>query len=158
MSIDVFEDFRFHVAQYLRFIIKRRRVSEAVILKNVRTEFETNKAKFHSRIAIAEQALVLRARELFHTAGDHIEEARQLKMRCMPFMPCEAPFPLNVVRQGCNLTQRNSRARFLDSTWMAGRLLCRRATIHHLDYRLSWTIPFVNSSRSLHPIPNSGTI
>jgi hypothetical protein len=35
---------------------------------------ETDTARLSERIAAAEWALVLRARELFHTPGDHIEE------------------------------------------------------------------------------------
>ena len=36
--------------------------------------FETNTAELPDRIADAEKALALRARELFQTTGDHIEE------------------------------------------------------------------------------------
>ena len=36
--------------------------------------FEVDKTKLPERIAQAEKALVLRARELFHRAGDNIEE------------------------------------------------------------------------------------
>ncbi len=36
--------------------------------------FETNTAELPDRIADAERALALRARELFQTIGDHIEE------------------------------------------------------------------------------------
>jgi hypothetical protein len=36
--------------------------------------FETDCSKLGERIAEAEKALVFRARELFQTAGDHIEE------------------------------------------------------------------------------------
>jgi hypothetical protein len=38
-----------------------------------------DRAKLHNRITIAEQALVLRARELFQTAGDHIEEGEAIE-------------------------------------------------------------------------------
>jgi hypothetical protein len=40
--------------------------------------FEPDPAKLAERIAQAEQALVLRSRELFHLAGDHIEEEHAL--------------------------------------------------------------------------------
>ena len=36
--------------------------------------FETNPTQLPDRIADAERALTLRARELFQTSGDHIEE------------------------------------------------------------------------------------
>ena len=36
--------------------------------------FETDAAKFPHRIAEAEKAIALRARELFQTAGNHIDE------------------------------------------------------------------------------------
>lgn len=36
--------------------------------------FETDKERMAQRIADAEQALVVRARELFHASGDHLEE------------------------------------------------------------------------------------
>ncbi|MGA9529453.1 MAG: hypothetical protein WBS24_15165 [Terriglobales bacterium] len=36
--------------------------------------FERDSSRLSQRIAEAEWALVLRARELFHTPGDHIEE------------------------------------------------------------------------------------
>jgi hypothetical protein len=40
--------------------------------------FESDSAKINHRIAEAERALVLRARELFHESGDNIEEAEAL--------------------------------------------------------------------------------
>ena len=40
--------------------------------------FEVDKTKLPERIAQAEKALALRARELFHTAGDNIEEEQAL--------------------------------------------------------------------------------
>ena len=40
--------------------------------------FEVDKTKLPERIAQAEKALVLRARELFHKAGDSIEEEQAL--------------------------------------------------------------------------------
>ncbi|MGH9644275.1 MAG: hypothetical protein ACRD3Q_17865 [Terriglobales bacterium] len=40
--------------------------------------FEVDSAKLPERIAQAEMALVLRARELFHAPGDNIEEAEAL--------------------------------------------------------------------------------
>jgi len=40
--------------------------------------FEVDKTKLPERIAQAEKALVLRARELFHRAGDNIEEEQAL--------------------------------------------------------------------------------
>jgi hypothetical protein len=40
--------------------------------------FEVDKARLPERIAQAEKALVLRARELFHIAGDNIEEEQAL--------------------------------------------------------------------------------
>jgi hypothetical protein len=40
--------------------------------------FESDSAKLPQRIADAEQALVLRARELFHATGDNIEEEEAL--------------------------------------------------------------------------------
>ena len=40
--------------------------------------FEIDNAKLPERIAQAEEALVLRARELFHLAGDNIEEEQAL--------------------------------------------------------------------------------
>lgn len=40
--------------------------------------FEVDKTKLPERIAQAEKALALRARELFHAAGDNIEEEQAL--------------------------------------------------------------------------------
>ena len=40
--------------------------------------FEVDKTKVPGRIAQAEKALALRARELFHIAGDNIEEEQAL--------------------------------------------------------------------------------
>jgi hypothetical protein len=40
--------------------------------------FESDHAKITDRIAEAERALVVRARELFHESGDNIEEAEAL--------------------------------------------------------------------------------
>ena len=40
--------------------------------------FEVDKARLPDRIAEAEEALALRARELFHVAGDNIEEGEAL--------------------------------------------------------------------------------
>ena len=40
--------------------------------------FEVDKTRLPERIAQAEVALVVRARELFHTAGDNIEEEQAL--------------------------------------------------------------------------------
>ena len=40
--------------------------------------FEVDKTKLAERIAQAEEALVARARELFHPAGDNIEEEQAL--------------------------------------------------------------------------------
>jgi hypothetical protein len=40
--------------------------------------FEIDKTKLPERIAQAEKALALRARELFHIAGDNIEEGEAL--------------------------------------------------------------------------------
>ena len=40
--------------------------------------FEVDNARLPERIAQAEKALALRARELFHTAGDNIEEEQAL--------------------------------------------------------------------------------
>lgn len=40
--------------------------------------FEVDPSKVAERIAEAERALVLRARELFHISGDHIEEEEAL--------------------------------------------------------------------------------
>ncbi len=40
--------------------------------------FEVDKARLPDRIAEAEEALVVRARELFHIAGDNIEEEQAL--------------------------------------------------------------------------------
>ena len=40
--------------------------------------FEVDKTKLPERIAQAEEALALRARELFHVAGDNIEEGEAL--------------------------------------------------------------------------------
>jgi hypothetical protein len=40
--------------------------------------FEVDNARLPERIAQAEKALALRARELFHIAGDHIEEEQAL--------------------------------------------------------------------------------
>ena len=40
--------------------------------------FEVDKTKLPERIAQAEKALALRARELFHIAGDNIEEEQGL--------------------------------------------------------------------------------
>lgn len=36
--------------------------------------FETDKERMVQKIAIAKTALVVRARELFHTTGDHLQE------------------------------------------------------------------------------------
>ncbi|MGA8504143.1 MAG: hypothetical protein WB762_00900 [Candidatus Sulfotelmatobacter sp.] len=40
--------------------------------------FEVDKTRLPDRIAQAEEALVVRARELFYIAGDHIEEEQAL--------------------------------------------------------------------------------
>ena len=40
--------------------------------------FEIDKTRLPERIAQAEEALVVRARELFHIAGDNIEEEQAL--------------------------------------------------------------------------------
>ena len=40
--------------------------------------FEVDKTRLPDRIAQAEEALVVRARELFHIAGDNIEEEQAL--------------------------------------------------------------------------------
>ena len=40
--------------------------------------FEVDKTRIPGRIAQAEEALVVRARELFHMAGDNIEEEQAL--------------------------------------------------------------------------------
>ena len=40
--------------------------------------FEVDKTRVPDRIAQAEEALALRARELFHVAGDNIEEGKAL--------------------------------------------------------------------------------
>jgi hypothetical protein len=40
--------------------------------------FEVDKTRLPDRIARAEEALVVRARELFHLAGDNIEEEQAL--------------------------------------------------------------------------------
>jgi hypothetical protein len=40
--------------------------------------FEVDKTRIPERIAQAEEALVVRARELFHIAGDNIEEEQAL--------------------------------------------------------------------------------
>ena len=40
--------------------------------------FEVDKTRLPDRIAQAEEALVVRARELFHMAGDNIEEEQAL--------------------------------------------------------------------------------
>ena len=40
--------------------------------------FELDKTRLPGRIAQAEEALVIRARELFHIAGDNIEEEQAL--------------------------------------------------------------------------------
>jgi hypothetical protein len=40
--------------------------------------FEVDKTRLADRIAQAEEALVVRARELFHIAGDNIEEEQAL--------------------------------------------------------------------------------
>ncbi len=40
--------------------------------------FELDKTRLSDRIAQAEEALVVRARELFHLAGDNIEEEQAL--------------------------------------------------------------------------------
>jgi hypothetical protein len=40
--------------------------------------FEVDKTRLPDRIARAEEALVVRARELFHVAGDNIEEEQAL--------------------------------------------------------------------------------
>jgi hypothetical protein len=44
--------------------------------------FEVDKTRLPERIARAEEALVMRARELFHEAGDNIEEGEPLMTRC----------------------------------------------------------------------------
>jgi len=40
--------------------------------------FEVDRSRLPGRIAKAEEAVALRVRELFHVAGDHIEEAEAL--------------------------------------------------------------------------------
>ena len=40
--------------------------------------FEVDSAKLSERIAKAENSLILRSRELFHSSGDHIEEEHAL--------------------------------------------------------------------------------
>ncbi len=42
------------------------------------TLFEVDKTRLPDRIAQAEEALALRARELFHVAGDNIEEEQAM--------------------------------------------------------------------------------
>ena len=54
--------------------------------------FESDEKKLSERIAEAEWALVLRARELFYTAGDHIEEESDLN---------DAKYALNALRNAC---------------------------------------------------------
>ena len=51
--------------------------------------FESDLTKLSKRIAAAEQALVLRAGELFHATGDHIEEEEALN---------KAMYSLNALR------------------------------------------------------------
>ena len=51
--------------------------------------FEVDKTRLPDRIARAEKALALRARELFHEAGDNIEEGEALD---------DAMYALNALR------------------------------------------------------------
>jgi hypothetical protein len=51
--------------------------------------FKVDKSRLPDRIAQAEEALVLRARELFHEAGDNIEEGEA---------PDDAMYALNALR------------------------------------------------------------
>ena len=55
--------------------------------------FESDTVKLPERIAEAEQALVLRARELFHATGDNIEEEEALD---------NAMYSLNALRGAYN--------------------------------------------------------
>src|ERR1700720_4265856 len=50
--------------------------------------FETDKEKIPSRIADAEQAIVARARELFFSSTDNIEEDQALDALCTRYEPC----------------------------------------------------------------------
>jgi len=51
------------------------------------TLFELDASKASDRIAEAETALVTRARELFNTAGDNIEEEQAVHEDVMPCTP-----------------------------------------------------------------------
>ena len=60
--------------------------------------FETDKSKLSVRIADAELALVLRARELFHADEDHIEEEQALD---------DAMYALHALRSALALSCRD---------------------------------------------------
>ena len=60
--------------------------------------FEADKGKLSERIADAEAALVLRARELFHADGDHIEEEEALD---------DAMYALHALRNTVELFRRD---------------------------------------------------
>ena len=52
---------------------------------------EADLTKLPKRIADAETALVIRARDLFYASGDKIEEERVWTMRCASFTLCVVP-------------------------------------------------------------------
>lgn len=54
---------------------------------------EADRSKLPTCIAEAEKAVVVRARELFHSAGDHIEEAQALD---------ETMYALHALRKACH--------------------------------------------------------
>jgi hypothetical protein len=58
--------------------------------------FESDSARITDRIAEAERALVIRARELFHESGDNIEEAEALD---------NAMYSLNALKNVCRRGQ-----------------------------------------------------
>jgi hypothetical protein len=64
--------------------------------------FEVDKTRLPDRIAQAEEALALRARELFHVAGDNIEEGEALD---------DAMYALHALRSTSQINHRLNAAR-----------------------------------------------
>jgi hypothetical protein len=85
--------------------------------------FESDPAKLAERIVQAEQALVLRSRELFHLAGDHSEEEHALDdalyaLRALrntyqcprPALPGRAAAPSNIAADAASVRDANGQA------------------------------------------------
>lgn len=75
--------------------------------------FETDKNKLSERIAYAEWALTLRARELFHAGSEHLEERQAVDT---------AIYTLNVLRS-CATGQRKESNRTGESNPINGRVV-----------------------------------